>query len=184
MDKIKNAKSGSAYERVLEDLRRSYDHMVEERDMKAVHLWKIEERDHFLSMLKKEDKKKLLEIGAGTGVHGKYFRDQGIEVICTDLSTEMVKRCRENGLEAYEMDFLNLDFSEMSFDATFGMNCLLHVPRSDLPSVLEDIRRVLQPGGLFYWGQYGGIDREGIGQKIIINLSDSFPSTQTKKLLR
>jgi hypothetical protein len=36
------------------------------------------------------------------------------------------------------------------------------VPRAALDGVLGSIGRVLAPGGLFYWGQYGGHDFEGI----------------------
>ena len=60
------------------------------------------------------------------------------------------------------MDFLHLDFPDESFDAVFAMNCLLHVPQSELQIVLQSIRRPLKPRGLFYWGQYGGIAREGV----------------------
>ena len=36
------------------------------------------------------------------------------------------------------------------------MNCLLHVPNSDLPGVLAAIRAIMRPGGLFFLGVYGG----------------------------
>jgi hypothetical protein len=39
---------------------------------------------------------------------------------------------------------------------------LLHVPKADLPNVLERIRAQLVPGGLFYLGVYGGNDFEGV----------------------
>jgi SAM-dependent methyltransferase len=60
------------------------------------------------------------------------------------------------------MDFGDLAFDDDAFDAVFGMNCLLHVPRSELGRVLAEIRRVLAPGALFYWGQYGGEDFEEV----------------------
>ena len=41
------------------------------------------------------------------------------------------------------------------------MNCLLHVPRADLADVLLVVRSVVQPGGLVYIGQYGGVARDG-----------------------
>ncbi|MGD9100460.1 MAG: class I SAM-dependent methyltransferase, partial [Anaerolineae bacterium] len=121
----------------------------------------IEERAYFLSLLQQEGKQNLLEIGAGPGWHGKFFQDNGLTVVCTDLSPEMVKLCRAKGLAAYVMDFLSLDFPDGSFDAVYALNCLLHVPRKDLPRVLRALQALLKPGGLFYLGVYGGKEYEG-----------------------
>jgi SAM-dependent methyltransferase len=66
------------------------------------------------------------------------------------------------GLTAYARDFLHLDFPAASFDALFALNCLLHVPVADLPRVLQALHELLKPEGLFYLGQYGGVDRAGI----------------------
>jgi SAM-dependent methyltransferase len=150
------------YEKIISDLRQSYDRKVEERDRKEIAPWKDRERKHFLSLVLDEGCSRLLEVGAGTGLHGKFFQDQGLQVVCVDLSPEMVKRCEEKGLEAYLMDFLHLDFPKSSFDAVFAMNCLLHVPKDNLPQVLEEIYRILRGKGLFYWGQYGGVDKDGV----------------------
>lgn len=78
----------------------------------------------------------------------------------------MVAQCRRKGLEAYVMDFLSLDFAE-PFPAVFAMNCFLHVPKPDFRASLEAIRGVPEPGGLFYLGQYGGMDFEGIAPEDI-----------------
>ena len=149
------------YNQILADLSLSYDRMVAERGKKKVSPWKRQERDRFLSLLHAEGKHKLLEVGAGTGVHGQFFHDRGLDVVCTDLSPAMVERCRQRGLAAHAMDFLHLDFPA-AFDAVFAMNCLLHVPRSNLPEALRAIRKVLKPGGLFYLGQYAGADEQGV----------------------
>jgi hypothetical protein len=42
------------------------------------------------------------------------------------------------------------------------MNSLLHVRKADLGFVLEEIKNVLNPSGLFFMGVYGGEDSEGI----------------------
>ena len=152
----------SRYRQVIDDLRQSYDRQAEERDKRAISAWKIEERARFLSLLQAERKRTLLEIGAGTGWHGKFFQESGLSVVCTDLSPENVRLCRAKGLTAYAMDFLRLDFPEGSFDAVFALNCLIHVPRQDLPRVLGAIRSVLKPGGLFYLGMYGGKEHQGV----------------------
>lgn len=146
------------YEQVIDDLQQAYDRKAAERDRYEIEAWKIEERDHFLSML---EKKSLLEIGAGPGHYARFFQDSGLTVVCTDLSPQMVRLCRAKGLTAYAMDFLSLDFPDSSFDAVFALNCLLHVPKEDLPRVLQRIRALLKPGGLFYLGLFGGKEHEG-----------------------
>lgn len=149
------------YGQILNDLRTAYDREVDERDQKEVSTWKHDERQRFLSLLREDGKRRLLDVGAGTGVHGKFFQDHDIDVVCTDLSYENVRRCRSKGLTACVMDFLSAGFSDKTFDAIFALNCLLHVPRRDLPRALESLRYILVTGGFFYWGQYGGLEREG-----------------------
>lgn len=149
------------YNKVASRLRKAYDRTAAERDKAEISTWKVEERALFLDLLRKENKQRLLEIGAGPGRESLFFQENGLEVVCTDLSPEMVRLCRVKGLEAYEMDFLGLDFPECSFDALYALNCLLHVPKGDLPKVLSNLRSLLKPGGLFYYGVYGGKDAEG-----------------------
>jgi len=149
------------YEQVIKELQLAYDRVGEGRDKKDLPPWKVNEQKRFLSTLRDEDMVALLEVGAGTGVHGLFYKEHGLEVTCTDVSPEMVRICRTKGLTAHEMDFLNLDFPDRSFDALLAFNCLLHVPKANFASVLKAIKKVLMPNGIFYLGQYGGIDQEG-----------------------
>jgi SAM-dependent methyltransferase len=150
------------YRALKHELRQAYDAEAEAREGMADTPWKAEERDRFAARLREAGASTLLEIGAGHGVSGRYFADEGFKVTCVDLSPELVAHCRAKGLDAAVMDFGDLAFEDASFDAVFGMNCLLHVPKSELPGVLAEVRRVLAPGGLFYWGQYGGQEHEGV----------------------
>jgi SAM-dependent methyltransferase len=155
----------TTYEQVTADLRRAYNQSAAQRDATEIAGWKLDEVQNFLSYLRQEGKRDLLEVGAGPGHYSRYFADQGFSVTCTDLSPEMVRLCRAKGLTAYEMDFLHLDFSAESFDAVFALNCLLHVPSPDLPRVLEAIGGILRPGSLFYMGVYGGRAHEGVWEE-------------------
>jgi cyclopropane fatty-acyl-phospholipid synthase-like methyltransferase len=76
----------------------------------------------------------------------------------------MVRLCQEKGLMAVVMGFDDLEFAEQ-FDALYALNCLLHVPKKELPAILQRLHGLLQPGGLFYMGVYGGRDSEGIYEK-------------------
>jgi SAM-dependent methyltransferase len=148
-----------------EILREAYDKYAQERESSDLQGWKIEERAKFLSLLQREQKKSLLEIGAGTGRDAKFFRDQGMETVCIDLSPAMVELCRQKGLAAYVMDMAEMQFPEGSFDAVYAMNSLLHLPKAEFLAVLRGIDRLLKTGGVVFIGVYGGFDYEGVWEK-------------------
>jgi 2-polyprenyl-3-methyl-5-hydroxy-6-metoxy-1,4-benzoquinol methylase len=47
-------------------------------------------------------------VGAGPGHDSRYFQEQGLRVLCTDLSPTMVELCKAKGLDARVADFLSL----------------------------------------------------------------------------
>ncbi len=149
------------YKQVTDDLRGVYDQDAPQRDKRQQSRWRERIRRECLQQLQAEGKNRLLEIGAGPGNDSAFFAAHNMQVVATDLSPGMIELCQQKGLEAYVMDFLNLDFPANSFDAGYGINCLLHVPKPELPTVLMAIRGLLKPNGLFLMGLYGGIDRDG-----------------------
>jgi len=147
---------------VLRDLILSYDRAVNERDKYQVSDWKKHQRQRFLNLLNAEGKTKLIDIGSGTGIHGNFFQEQGIDVTCVDISPANVEKCKEKGLESYILDVLDLTSIGQFFDCAFALNSLLHIPTSQLSLTLANIHDILKPDGLFFWGQYGGEYREGV----------------------
>jgi SAM-dependent methyltransferase len=141
---------------------KAYNQQAEERNKGGIQEWKVVERAYFLSLLQQEDKHTLLEIGAGHGRDSLFFQEQGYKVIGIDLSSAMVNLCRQKGITAFVMDMVELGFARSSFDAVYALNSFLHLPKSEFPTVLENVRAVLQSAGLFYLGLYGGFDFEGI----------------------
>ncbi len=140
----------------------AYNKHAEERDGIEGSDWKTRVRSHYLEMLHESKARTLLEIGAGPGRDSWFFQQEGLSVTATDLSPEMIRLCRNKGLNAHVMDYSQLNFPNACFDGVYALNCLLHLPKKDLPSVLQEIRRVLKPGGLFFMGVYGGKDSEGV----------------------
>ncbi|MGM7700661.1 class I SAM-dependent methyltransferase [Pseudalkalibacillus sp. Hm43] len=150
------------YSEIKKNLATAYDQQSDARNESPTQDWKVAERDVFLTHLQNEEKQTLLEVGAGPGRDSLFFQQQGLKTLSTDLSPESVRICREKGLDAEVMSFDNLEIPDEKFDAVWALNCLLHIPKSDLPSVLKEIKRVMKPGGLFYMGVYGGQDSEGV----------------------
>jgi SAM-dependent methyltransferase len=153
------------YEQLKANLVHVYNQQAEERNKREIDDWKAVERAYFLSFLQKENKQKLLEIGAGPGRDSLFFLEQGLQVTCIDLSPKMIELCQQKGIDAYVMDMLQLDFEHSSFDAVYALNSFLHLPKDELPIALENVCDVLHPTGLFYLGIYGGFEFADIWEK-------------------
>ncbi|MDP6779453.1 MAG: class I SAM-dependent methyltransferase [Candidatus Latescibacteria bacterium] len=140
----------------------AYDSHAQERDQSTLPEWKRAVRAAFLELVRAEGRTTLLEIGAGTGISSRFYQENGLRVVAIDLSPVMVRFCRDKSVPALRMDTFRLGFRPGSFEAVWALNCLLHVPKRDLPGVLSEIRAVMKPGGLFYLGQWGGSAFEGV----------------------
>jgi SAM-dependent methyltransferase len=141
----------------------SYDCNAEKRDQQEIPSWKKEIRNEVQEFISSEARTSLVDIGAGTGIHARFFQNEGIEVTCLDLSPAHIKKCQEKGLHGLVLNIAE-ESLDRKFDAAFAMNSLLHIPTKLLPGTLSNIAGMLKPGGIFYWGQYGGEHREGIYQ--------------------
>jgi len=149
-------------ESLRKTLQQAYAKNVADRESNQPQPWKLAGRQAFLELLKGSGVVSLLEVGAGTGQDAAFFASRGLEVLATDLTEENVAACRRKGIRAEVMDACDLKLPAASFDAVYSLNCLLHLPKAEFPVGLDNIKRVLKPGGLFYLGLYGGEDSEGI----------------------
>lgn len=162
--------------KIKENLKETYNKYAHVREKNEAQQWKTETRELFLNFIKKENKKSLLEIGCGHGRDSKFFIENGLAVISTDISDEMVKVCKEKGINALELDFYNLHTINKTFDSVWALNCLLHIEKKSLPKVLMEINEVLNPSGLFFMGVYGGEESEGIWEDDIYSPPRFFSS--------
>ncbi len=161
----------------------SYNKKAQERELDLVSDWKLTERQRFLKMIQKENAKHFLEIGAGPGKDSLFFQQNGMTTFSTDISEKMVELCKQKGLKAEVMSFEALEVETNCFDAIWGLNCLLHLPKARLGLVLEEIKRVLKPNGLFYLGVYGGRDSEGIWEEDVYEPKRFFSFFKDEDLL-
>ena len=92
------------------NLKNYYDTDANLRNSKSINAdWKVRVREEFTKLLKHENVKTLLELGAGAGHDSLHFKDMGINVVAIDLSTEMVKKCIEKGIASRKLiNFRNI----------------------------------------------------------------------------
>ncbi len=98
----------------------------------------------------------VLDLGCGTGIFTVQVARTAGFAVGADLSFHMVAAAR--GLAAREhrppafvmTEGLRLPFAPASFDAVIARETLCHVPDAGLPTVLDEVRRILTPGGGFY----------------------------------
>lgn len=90
----------------------------------------------------------ILEVGCGTGVMAERINAlPGVTLIATDFSPRFVELTAARGVDAREADICYLPFDDGSFDVVYAGWMLYHV--RDLERALNEVRRVLRPGGTF-----------------------------------
>lgn len=90
---------------------------------------------------------RLLQVDCGPGVLAARLAELGCQVTGTDLSAEAVRRARERGIQASQvnLDRQPLPFADASFDVVLSDSQLEH--RVDYDHYLDECVRVLRPGG-------------------------------------
>lgn len=97
--------------------------------------------------------KRVLEIGVGGGLDTSEFLRNGAEVVSIDFSqlsvksaNALLKEAKLNGNISLS-DAKRLPFKDREFDVVYSFGVIHHIPGVD--KVLEEIKRVLHPGGTF-----------------------------------
>ena len=107
---------------------------------------RAEQCERFIALLKSEGRHSVLEVGAGAGLDGLKFVRAGIHYTGVDPSEGQVQRARSRGLDVSVASAGGLPFPAESFPAVWSMSALLHVPASDIHTVLGELVRVTAPG--------------------------------------
>lgn len=95
---------------------------------------------------------KLLDLGCGTGEMIRLLREKHPQMMLwgLDLSPEMIRRAKEKQIPHADFcvgDAEFLPYPDQSFDVVLCMQSFHHYPNPE--AVLEEVYRVLRPGGRF-----------------------------------
>ena len=102
----------------------------------------------FLSYL--PNKGYLLDAGCGSGRDSLFFKEQGFTIFAMDGSVHLANLASIHLQQhVHHLSFSELSF-ENTFDAIWACASLLHVPRSELNTLLPKFIDALKPNGIFY----------------------------------
>jgi SAM-dependent methyltransferase len=93
---------------------------------------------------------KLLDIGSGVGLVDRYLKKRFKNLQGVDVEAGVVEKARKNNPEIdYSLyDGIRLPFDDNTFDMTFAVNVVHHVPPQNWQNFLNEMYRVLKPGGI------------------------------------
>src|SRR3989344_4008630 len=122
----------------------TYDNFRKEKS--SFHARKMEK---IFFWVEKKGKRKVLEIGAGTGTYTKLLEEHFKDVTATDLRKEMIDLLKKKKIKAKVAvaDCLELPYKKASFDMVVGISLFHHIARNDRGKFFMEMNRVLKKGG-------------------------------------
>ncbi len=122
---------------------------------------------YFIDLAKLNAQSKALEIGCGTGLFTKkVYEKTKAQITAIDISEDLLAIAKKKlpELNFKIDDAMALSFENNSFDAVYGSSILHHL---DFDKSLEEIIRVLKPGGRFVFAEPNMINPQIFLQKNI-----------------
>lgn len=130
---------------------------------KSLEYWDNVHKDYDRATIKVDDwlekfddiimgtQKPILDLGCGGGNDTLYLISKGKQVISCDQSPSAINNIRKNFPEVYDAKCFNmldgLPFEDEAFDVVIADLCLHYFLKTDTEKILNDIRRILTPGG-------------------------------------
>lgn len=93
----------------------------------------------------------FLDLGCGMGANTQYLLERGYSVLSADYSREGLKSI-EQFIPGSKTRYLDMNdafpFPDDSFDVIVADICLHYFPANKTGEIMQEIRRVLKPGGI------------------------------------
>jgi len=94
----------------------------------------------------------VCDMGCGPGHVARYLRDAGATVFGLDLSPRMLEQARQlnPGISFREGNMLALGLQDGTLAGIAAFYSIVNIAKDFLPSVFQEMARVLKPGGLLF----------------------------------
>jgi ubiquinone/menaquinone biosynthesis C-methylase UbiE len=107
----------------------------------------------------------ILECGCGTGLLLERFAAIGKSAKGIDLSSGMLDKAKERGLDVRQGSVTSLPFDDGAFDVTCSFKVLAHVP--DIGKALAEMARVTRPGGVILAEFYNPMSLRSLAKRAL-----------------
>ena len=154
-----------------EETQRTYNQYAEEFEKKFAKQFEKrvkKEAGIFLNFL---EGKNIVDLGSGPGIHAAYFQEKCLNVLAVDSSKSMIRLCRKKNLKTKVMDMEQWNLPTNTFDGVWAYASVLHLPKTKLKNVVENIRKTLKLKGVL-----GIAVKEGEGERF-----EEIPENPTAK---
>lgn len=95
---------------------------------------------------------KILDVGCSAGRDCESFRDLGASIVGVDLSAGLINVAREKHpeIEFIHADARRLPLPDAGFDGVWAHGLIHEMDRSGMVAAIQEMKRVLKPGGILY----------------------------------
>lgn len=150
----------------------SYNKTAEEYYKIVTSFEVLPELEKFMNLVSENGH--ILDLGCGPGHHSRVFVENGFAIDGIDLSTEMINIAKKEvtGAKFQVMDIMDLKFEKELFDGIWASASLLHIPKTNIKSVLKKLKYLMVRNGVLYISlkkgdgsevlkdsRYGGVDK-------------------------
>ncbi len=115
--------------------------------------------------------KNQLALACGTGKRAaeiKELSQKEYHIVGVDLSSEMCEIARQNGVEAYNQQWLEADLPHKKFDVITFLYAFGHIcSHSERKEALQKVYKYLNKGGAFYFDVFNVLDDHEWGPKAV-----------------
>lgn len=115
-----------------------------------------EESWYYAEKWKHEGRRSILDLGCGLGRHSVLFAKYGFKVTAADISDDALNFLKQYAGEqgvpvaCRKADMESLPFADCAFDCVFSMYAAGHTDSPGMGRIMEEIKRVLKPGGTVF----------------------------------
>ena len=114
--------------------------------------WQVELREKFIHHAKSQASVPyIVELACGPGRDLEYFNKHGCKMVGADLSYGQLSLAQKKvDVPLFRTDMCSLPFGSNLFDALWCCVALIHVSRINASKALQQMVRVLKPGGVLF----------------------------------